>query len=359
VRFIVIAVTVILVIGFAAWRFRGGKNRFPFYEFFSRGRREGFSFKEIRFLKRIAIQNRLEKPQSIFWSTSQLDRCLRPAILKIKADEKMDEKNKLSMITKLLELRKKAEFNLPKYQKRIRDTTALLPRQKLVIKESSYGTFVSWVIEINRKYLVVTQPSGQKGWETLEWRGKKVSVSFWRQEDAGYSFETRVQEQIAHEEYPLLYLAHSSSLSRDQLRKSVRVGTSIAVRFYSVLYSAETGVKKPYISKKLHVGKIIDLSESGCCMLAGRMLKKNDRVKLEFSITDVKKIVALGLIVNVSPTGDERVKKYHLLFVRISPTHRNNLSMWVYNIFGERPEDSGGGRRKTHREAAVKSRPQA
>jgi hypothetical protein len=143
------------------------------------------------------------------------------------------------------------------------------------------------------------------------------------------------------------------------LRKNVRINTNISARFYSVLYSSEAGGKKPYISKKLHVGKIIDLSESGCCMLAGSMLKKNDRVKLEFSITDVKKIVALGLIVNVSPTGDERVKKYHILFVRINPGHRNNLAMWVYNIFGERPEDDRRGRRKTQREAPVKNQPRA
>jgi hypothetical protein len=354
VRFILISVIFLLIIVFLVWRFRGGKNRFPFYEFFSRGRREGFSFKEIRFLKQIAIQNKLEKPQSIFWSTSQLDRCLRPAIQKINADEGMDDKSKLAMISKLLELRKKAEFNLPKYQKRIRDTTALLPRQKLVVKEQSYGTFVSWVIEINRKYLVVTQPSGQKGWETLDWRGKKLQVSFWRVEDAGYNFETRVQEQISHEEYPILYLGHSSSLERTQTRKSVRVNTNIPVRFNPVVFSSSEGVKKPFISKRFHMGRIIDLSESGCCMLAGSMLKKNDRVKLDFLLTDVKKIVALGLIVSVSPTGDDRVKKYHILFVRISPSSRNSIALWVYNIFGEREDDEGKKRRRVPQEIQVK-----
>ncbi|KPJ88937.1 MAG: hypothetical protein AMS17_03730 [Spirochaetes bacterium DG_61] len=353
-RFIIISIILIIIIGFVIWRFRGGQNRFPFYEFYSRGRREGFTFKEIGFLKQISIQNKLEKPQSIFWSTSQLDRCLRPAIQKINADERMDPKQKLAITRKLLELRKKAEFNLPKYQKRIRDTTALLPRQKLVVKESVYGTFVSWVIEINRKYIVITQPSGQKEWETLDWRSKKIQLSFWRQDDAGYTFETKVQEQIAHEEFPLLYLSHTNNLDRDQTRKSIRVDTSIAVRFNPVVYSAEGAVKKPLISKKMHVGRIIDLSESGCCMIAGRMLKKNDRVKLDFSITETKRVITLGLIVGISPTGDDRVKKYHIMFVKINPVYKNNIALWVYNIFGEREDDESSKRRRAFQKTQVK-----
>ena len=355
-HFIIISIIIFIIIVIVILRFRGGKNRFPFYEFYSKGRKEGFTFKEIGFLKKIAIQNKLEKPQSIFWSTKQLDRCLKPAIEKLNADEEIDPKNKVVMINKLLELRKKAEFNLPKYKKRVRDTTALLPRQKLIIKESVYGTFVSWVIEINRKSIVVTQPSGQKGWETLDWRSKKVEVSFWRQDDAGYIFETKVQEQITHEEYPLLYLSHTNNLRRTQARKSVRVDTSIPVRFSPVVYSTVEGVKKPFISKKIYAGRIIDLSESGCCMIAGRMLKKNDRIKLDFSITREKRVVVLGLIVNVSGTGDERVKKYHITFVRINSNYKNNIALWVYNIFGEREEEESTRRKRVTQATPSKKR---
>jgi hypothetical protein len=164
---VIILVAIFAIIFIVVLRLRGGKGKFPYFEFYSRGRKEGFGLKEIGFLKRIAIQNKLEKPQSIYWSTRQLDRCLRPAIQKINADENMSAAAKLAIINKLLELRRKAEFNLPKYHKRIRDTSALLPRQKLIIKDASYGSFVSWIIENNRRYLVVSQPSGQKASEGL------------------------------------------------------------------------------------------------------------------------------------------------------------------------------------------------
>lgn len=336
---LIIFAVIFIVIVFLLWRLRGGKNRFPWYEFYSRGRKENFSFKEISFIKRIAVQNKLQKPQSIFWSTRQLDRCLKPAIRKIAADEKMTPENKQAMMNKLLDLRTKAEFNLPKYKKRIRDTNSLLPRQKLIIRESTYGTFISWTVEITRKKLVVTQPSGQKEWDTLNWVSKKISVYFWRQEDAGYLFETKVLDQITQEEYPLLYLAHSSNLQRMQNRKNIRVQTRLRAKFNPVVYSLVEGDNRAFISKRGHAGQIIDISANGCCMLAGRMLKKNDRLKIDFNLTGSKRIIVLGVILNISKTPDERVRKYHIIFVKISPTSKNNILLYVYNIFGEREED--------------------
>jgi c-di-GMP-binding flagellar brake protein YcgR len=342
---VIILIVVLIAVLVIVMRLRGGKKKFPFFEFYSKGRKEGFSFKEIGFLKQIAIQNKLDKPQAIFWSTRQLDRCLRPAIQQINANERMTPDQKMHIINKLLELRKKAEFNLPKYHKRIRDTSALLPRQKLIVREQKYGTFVSWIIENNRKYLVVTQPSGQKEAEALIWTGKKVNVYFWRQEDAGYEFESKVQDQIPHEEYPLIYLQHSQKLERKQKRKSVRVETRINAKFYPVVVPAGEGAQRPVISERGHVAKIVDLSESGCAMLAGRGLKKNTRLKVDFLLTDTKRIVALGIIVNISNTADDRVQRYHIMFTRIGPQSRNNILLYVYNIFGEREEEDN--RRRT------------
>jgi len=347
VRVVLIFSIIFVIIVFVVIRFRGGKKRFPWYEFYSRGRKEGFSFKEIKFLKEIAVQNRLEKPQSIFWSTRQLDRCLKPAIQKINADDGMEPVEKAAIIHKLLQLRKKAELNLPKYKKRIRDTTALLPRQRLAVREQTYGSFVSWIVEINRKYLVVTMPSGQKGWQSLNWSGKKLEIYFWRQDDAGYTFETKVVEQITHDEYPLLYLTHSNNLRRMQKRKSVRVETNFPARFNPVSYSKVGGVNKAFVSKRVYAAKIIDLSETGCCMLAGTTLKKNDRLKIDFHITKEKRIIALGLIVSASKTGDERVRQYHIMFLKISPVSTNNILLYVYNIFGERADQTQQRKRTT------------
>jgi c-di-GMP-binding flagellar brake protein YcgR len=174
----------------------------------------------------------------------------------------------------------------------------------------------------------------------LTWTGRKVQVYFWRQDDAGYEYETKVQEQIPHEEYPLIYLAHSQKLERKQKRQSVRVEIRLNARFFPVVVSTSEGVQKPVISERGHAAKLIDLSESGCAMLAGKGLTKNARMKIEFDLTEAKHIVTLGVVVNISKTADERVSRYHIMFTRIGPQSRNNILLYVYNIFGER-EDEG------------------
>jgi len=356
IKFIVLLFIIFLIFIIIIIRKKGGKS-FPWYEFYSRGRKEGFTFKEIGFLKKISIQNRLEKPQSIFWSTRQLDRCIRPTIQKLNALKDMAKEDKFEMISKLLNLRKKAEFNLPKYQRRIRDTKAILPRQRLIIRDKIYGNFTSWVIEINKKHMVVSQPSGQKGWSSLDWSSHKIGVYFWREDDAGYFFKTKVIEQAKHEEYPLLYLSHTSSLERAQKRNSVRIKTDIHTKYFPVAYTRDEGKNRAFITKKGHSGKIIDISESGCCMIAGKMLKKNDRLKIDFFLTEEKRVVALGIVVHISRTNDERVKKYHILFMKIGSMTRNNILLYIYNIFGERSGERSGEGKKIDRKKRSNIKP--
>jgi c-di-GMP-binding flagellar brake protein YcgR len=334
--FIFVVFVVILILTLTL---RRGNKRFPWYEFFSRGRREGFSFREIRFLRQIAEQNKLQKPQSIYWSTRQLDRCLRPALERIKTSDDMDPAQRQQMIDKLMELRKKAEFNLPKYRKRIHRTSAILPRQKLVIKDPDYGTFVSWVIENSNRYIVVSRPAGQRASRNLEWAGRRVGVYFWRMDDAGYAFQTKVLEEIPHEEYPMLYLAHSGSLERVQKRESIRVGVDVRGLFYPVFVHNVEGANRVSVSSKGHSCRIVDVSDSGLAMVAGKGMKKSDRFKLDFNLTDEKRVVAVCSIVSVSKTSDQRVSRYHCQFVRIGKETKNDIQIFVYNIFGERDEE--------------------
>jgi c-di-GMP-binding flagellar brake protein YcgR len=338
-RFAVILLLIIIFLLFVLWRLRGGKNRFPWYEFYSRGRKEGFRFREIGFLRQMTLQNQLEKPQSIFWSTKQLDKCLKPALNRISSDTTLSDDYKHIMTGKLLDLRTKAEFNLPKYKKRIRETTALQPQQKIVMRDDVFGTFVSRVVEVTRKYMAVTMPKTQSDPVTLNWKSRRLSVYFWRLDDAGYLFETKVIDQITSEEYPLLYLAHSKNLQRMQKRKDIRVKTGLRARFKPIVYSLVEGDNRAVISQRIHTGHIIDLSASGCCMLSEKVLKKNDRIKLEFKLTQEKKIVALGVILNDSKTADGRVRKYNIMFAKIGPTSKSNILLYVFNIFGERDSE--------------------
>ncbi len=312
------------------------KTGFPWYEFYSRGKKEGFSFKKIGMLKKFAVMNKLEKPQSIYWSTKQLDRCLAPAIQSINKKEDMSGDDKLKIVDKLLELRKKAEFNLPKYEKRIRDTRPIIRRQKLIIRDKELGTFVSWVVENNNKFLVITQPTGQKDSETLNWQPREIGVYFRRKDDAGYFFKTRVVKHLTKEEYPLLYINHNKELIRHQKRKDVRIDTNIRSSFQPFSYKSKKDNNTVPVRNKKYIGRIVDISGGGCCMIAGSKLKKNVRLKIDFFLTDNKNAAIIGTILGSSKTDNENVKKYHILFLKIDLQTKHNILFFVYNIFGER-----------------------
>jgi c-di-GMP-binding flagellar brake protein YcgR len=247
----------------------------------------------------------------------------------------MSDDDKLRIVDKFLELRKKAEFNLPKYTKRIRDTRPIMRRQKFIIREKELGTFASWVVENNNKYLVITQPAGQKGWETLKWQPREIGVYFRRKDDAGYFFKTRVVKHITKEEYPLLYINHNKELIRHQKRKDVRIDTNIRSSFQPISYKSQNDNSAPVGNKK-YTGRIIDISGGGCCLIAGSKLKKNDRLKIDFFLTDDKDAALIGTILGSSKTDHENVKKYHIFFLKIDLQTRHDILFFVYNIFGER-----------------------
>jgi hypothetical protein len=60
-------------------------------------------------------------------------------------------------------------------------------------------------------------------------------------------------------------------------------------------------------------------------------------------------------VVNISKTADERVSRYHLMFTKIGPQSRNNILLYVYNIFGEREGDDGRRMRRLNAAAAKAS----
>ncbi len=109
-----------------------------------------------------------------------------------------------------------------------------------------------------------------------------------------------------------------------------------------------TGKEKPKVSiaKTSSSGKIIDISETGCCMIGGRALNENDYLMMKFFLTEKKRVIAVGTVVKVSPPGDNGLRKYHINFTKIGSNARNSILLYVYNIFGERENLTGEYKKK-------------
>ena len=56
--------------------------------------------------------------------------------------------------------------------------------------------------------MALSHPEGPALPPDFTWKGQKLNVYFWRVDDAGYTFETKVIEDFREKDYPILHVAH-------------------------------------------------------------------------------------------------------------------------------------------------------
>ena len=139
---------------------RAGGGRFPWLQFYMKGREQGFIFREINLLRRVAVETKLENPTALFWSMKMLDRALKGTIIKYRARSQEQDPEYNLLLSKLFELRKRVEFDQPKYKMGIKSSRKLNPKQGLRIMLPGLGPFGSIVVENLSRYMAVSHPQG-------------------------------------------------------------------------------------------------------------------------------------------------------------------------------------------------------
>ena len=320
---------------------RAGGGRFPWLQFYLKGRESGFEFREINLLRRVAVESKLENPTSLFWSMKQLDRSIKGIILHYRARSQEQDPEYNRLLQKLFELRKRVEFELPKYKVGIKSTRKLSPKQSLRIMLPGLGPFTSVIVENLNRYLAVSYPQGPKLPDGFSWKNQKIGVYFWRAEDAGYYFQTKVLEDYLDRKYPILHVLQSDNLVRTQKRNSVRVETDLQAELFP-MKSIELANEEVEQARGLRC-RIVDISEGGCAVLIGGKAKVGLPLKLQFSIGDAT-MAMNGVVKGINYDEKKSRSVLHVQAVPPSASMRNRLLTYVYNLFGER-ETVGPSRR--------------
>jgi hypothetical protein len=337
---VLLALAFLAVLAFILLR-RAGGGRFPWMQFYMKGRESGFVFHEINLLRRVSIETKLENPTALFWSIKQLDRALKGTIIKYRARSQEQDPEYNMLLSKLFELRKRVEFDQPKYKMGIKSSRKLMPKQGLRITLPGLGPFGSVVVENLSRYMAVSHPQGPKLPDGFSWKNQKVGIYLWRAEDAGYFFQTKVMEDFIDRKYPILHIAHSDNLIRTQKRNSLRVETDMPAELFP-LKSIDQASEVPEEARGLRC-RLADVSEGGAAMLIGGKARVGLPVKVQFSIGDTM-IVMSGVVKGI--TFDQK-KNRSLLHMQASPpsvTMRNRILVYVYNLFGERETIVAGKR---------------
>jgi len=332
---IVAAVAIAALIVFVVVLRRAGGGSFPWIQFYLKGREAGFRFGEINLLRRMAVDNHVKNPTSLFWSVRLLDRSIRSVITRYRSLNQEEDEEAVGFVSKLFDFRKRVEFNQPKYTLGLKSTREMTNRQRLSILLPSLGPFTSVVVDNLRRYMAISYPQGPKIPPGFSWKNQQIAVNFWREGDAGYYFQTKVLEDYSDQKYPILHIAHADNVVRTQKRHSIRADTDVPAHLYP-LRSIEEGSEEWESSSGLRC-RLVDVSEDGAALLIGGRAKVGLPVKFQFSLNDSE--IAMSGVVR-GTTFDEKKNRSILHIQARTPglKVKNAIRSYVYNIFGERKE---------------------
>jgi c-di-GMP-binding flagellar brake protein YcgR len=265
-------------------------------EFYSKGMDAGFSLSEIKLLWSAARRANLENPPAIYGSVEELDK----AINQIAGNQKFSDRKGIDpetlILKKLFEYRKKVEMNRPKYRSGLKTTRNIAIGQKLTLRAEGGGIYSSKVVENAETYLTVTIPVGGTLPGGFSWRQGKLNVYFWRKEDAGYFFQTRVIDKFYDRRNLHFRIFHSDNILRSQKRRAFRAPARISARLYPL-----KGIDEANSLMESTPGLnclMIDLSEDGAALKIGGRGKKNQVIKLQFRIRD-EIVVVSGVVKSI------------------------------------------------------------
>lgn len=330
-----VLLAVLFLLGFIAWLATNGGLGFPWLRFYMKGKESGFKVAEINVLRKAAVEAEMENPVSIFSSIRVLDRTIRSLLLRFRARQKMEDPGTNQFISDIFEFRKRVEFNLPRYRNGIKTSRELMGGQRIRLTLPGGSVFHSQVVENLRKYMAVAYPVGKSMPPGFTWKNQRVNVYFWRSEDAGYYFESKVLDDFLNRKFPILYLAHSDTLIRSQKRGSVRVETDLPCQIFHLQNIQQASEQQETVAG--YKARLVDLSEDGFALLVGGKAKVGLAIKTQFDLGD-QTVAMSGTIRGI--TFDEKKNRsvLHIQAVPPSDRTRNTILTFVYDIFDERKE---------------------
>ena len=310
---------------------------FPYVSFFLKGYESGFSLSEINLLRKTAVQVRLREPAALFWSEKALDRCIRGMVIRQIQGKGELSSDSAEFLGKLLDFRKRVEFNLPRHRMGLTSTRSILPGQVIKLALTGDGLFVSKVVENHRKYMVIQQPPNPRMDKNIPWHGARVKVYFWRQEDAGYYFESKVISPDKEGSMGYLHLLHSDGLIRTQKRSTIRVGLRQQGHIFPMdsLLLDETWRQDEGL-----LCRLVDISESGAGIAVKGRGKPGIILKLQTVLAGMD-IVLCGTVKSVNYNDKQHASILHLEALPPSRVMKNRILTYVFGILRDTSEPAG------------------
>jgi c-di-GMP-binding flagellar brake protein YcgR len=310
----------------------------------------GLSGPQTEMLEALVRACKVKQPFLVFSSAGLLDDTLRKGLHSLDNMREVTEEEKENRRALIFGIKQVIERNARKGSV-LRSTTFLRPGQQLSITPEGRGQFASKVISNMKDFLTVSAPAVQTGGDARWMRGTKLAVYFWRENDAGYSFPSKVLGYDTVKGISSVLIQHSKTLRREQRRRSRRRQLMRACFYYPIKIT-ESGQgrkmeRKAMVEQNMRtLGTVVDLSAGGCAIQTLNPFEKGKLVMIEFDIEKKAQIRAFGKVMHVHRQKG-RGGSMHVMFTRVTRQYLNRISEYVYDF--ARPTTTGEIRQQADR----------
>jgi c-di-GMP-binding flagellar brake protein YcgR len=315
----------------------------------------GLGAQHIDVLENLVNMCHVKQPLLVFSSASLLDDTLKKGLYSLETIRDLTPEQKENRRAIIFQIKQILERTARK-DAALHSTTFLRPGQLLSITPEGGGAFSSKVISNMKDFLTVAAPAQPAGADTRWMRGTKLSVYLWRDNDAGYSFISKVLGYDTVKGVASVLIQHSKTLRKEQRRRNRR-REIMRPCFYYPIRITETGQgrkaeHKATVEQNMRtLGTVVDLSAGGCAIQAMNPFDKGKLVMIEFDIDRKAPIRAFGKVMHVHRQKG-RGGVMHVMFTRVTRQYLNRISEFVYDF--SRPTTIGQAREQMDR--AVPSR---
>ncbi|HPC38163.1 MAG TPA: PilZ domain-containing protein [Exilispira sp.] len=268
----------------------------------------------------------IKSPVLLFASKQNFETFLIKAISILKGRDKSSNNFDLTITKNRLYFLLSNLDNYFKDMKKSVSSKDLNVGKRVRIYINDLGYFFTEVIASLDRGFVVKKPKIEK--EPKSWK-MPVTVYFWRENDAGYSFETYIEDEVNETTIKGLLIRHSDILLRYQKRKYLRK----ECRFYSTYSLVEiqedsSGKKTMKVVPPEYDGTVFDIGGGGFAIEVNNKIGLKKYIKISIFIGR-QNIKAIAEIVRYEKVG----QKYYMhgRFVKISPADQNIIYEFVYS----------------------------
>ena len=325
---------VVLLCAFFFTRPKTEKPGGSWFQFFSKGKEAGFSIRELEQIRRLIANCNIEDPVSIFTSLRNLEICIKSVVNEVRMSGESNSPGIQDFLSRLFDYRKQIEMKNAEKKSTITDSRQISEGQALRVLVPGSGVFKSELIKNVGNYLTISRPVNPKISSSMQWNGLKISIYFWREDDAGYVFDTEVIDEVFSRGISSLKVEHNDAMFRTQKRKSLRAKLHKAAFVYMVNdIDPHRMEKAPGLRCMLE-----DISDKGCAFTVMGQAVAGLRIKVQFSLDKIP-ICIPGTVRSVDYNEADNTSLIHMEADNLPLAVRNHILCEVFNMLPDDDED--------------------